>query len=52
MFQAINAARIFVVLSRAETSEINRLRAIMSNYGRETEHFVDPLRIGVIEYQC
>jgi uncharacterized membrane protein len=57
--QAINAARIFVVLSRAETwlrspaaysREINRLRAIMSDYGRETEHF-DPLEISIIEYR-
>jgi hypothetical protein len=48
--QAIGAARIFVVLSGLKASEIDRLQAKMSGYGREAEHF-DAFRIGIIEYQ-
>jgi hypothetical protein len=48
--QAIGAARIFVVLSKAKAPEIDRVRAVMNHYGREAEHF-EALRIAIIQYQ-
>jgi len=48
--KAIVAARVFAVFSYGKASEINRLRATMSDYGREAKRF-DAIGIDIIEYQ-